>query len=1317
MGNEVAKPSAARTGTSNEDLHRLLQWCIQQSTRLDDQFHPTRSILLNASPLPAALSSIDQSQLLSSIIGYTQPLLFTVDSLLNNNDPTQLPLPASSAIGGYSFHSTYANMTGLASNITHDENLSAPPTQHDSHTRGHPPPAQTLAHASCVERMEVAHKYLVLQALMSKLQKGVQHAMKLRERDKYYGARLDRRRQRDVEDKDYARMTEEQARNGERLQRITQRLDNAKDTMEWLYRDYRLAFVSHSLNELLRVLRGIQRQWQGRQGYGYPRRLGIGESGQIPPSTSHSGNGVRRAASLGNAPQSLAVQNAANSLQSPHMMLSPVSPPGLPTHSTMSPLSPRLNQPTQFTHPVHTHTSAAFPFSPINSPPAVHHPMPPPIPAHLQPRYIATPSNNSQLPLNTPSTTGSLPLTINTATPASITSLPPPSTHSIQSVQSLYTSQTTTPRPPPSAAYSHHNAPHHQYNQQLQGTAGGSGQAGGDVYDIRFWVGECERRQRLVDYACQSNERSALVSALNVIDGDFTASVSSMRLSLMSPRLVNLLQLQHRAFVYARDVKAAVINMSARLTTLDNAITQLKEENFRLYKQPGHEPLMQKNNDQMNRLLQEAAIEKRACRDLYKFFHASFAQHVYSKLEQEVIAQTADVHALYRELQRVERACVAMYGHVSAEPPALMFPLPQQQSQLGDGNSRSSAGSQQSTDSNRANGALSPQKVVVHYDKEVFGDIENARFSPQGVAHLHATQQLQHTPTSARTAVSPTGTLVNAAPSSLPHDDWQDDRITINRSGADEDEDGESGEERKESFVRRGAKPRTPTVSPKEKEVRTLSVSPREVVRPGHTRSRSDTGMLRSDVGAEKGNLMEFMRRRREIAAGGGFGGLSIPTAERKEPTSAPLSGNDSSPSRDSPSSTSSTSSHHSSRNSPHHSSRPPSVELSPQSHLAMPALAQMEQAYLQQQQQRDRAAAAAAGSAVGAGLAAELGGLTSPTRPQLPPRPRRMGSGSGEQLSPILSLSPSSPPVVERPSPEYPRPVSLSQGQFIPIAVLAPSSPTGPPFTRPSSTPPPAQLPPPVPAQPIEEPLMSLQQLLEKASQHPAPIPIPPTSPSAAAAAFQSPSSSATTPSSRATSPALSAIPRRVSLGSPTTPTSAGGLSPASVTPPPRRIPLMSPPRPLPLSSSAEAAIVQRNTEMNKSEMERVKQKGMENLSVREKILRLQQMRKEEEEEEELRRSKEEEWRASHAAERRPPPPAPPRLSDSLVRRSIASVSASPPAMHYRNKSSPQVISRGLPGIEGLPQSSGLSLQLSPATKELLQRGGSDVVYTYGRE
>lgn len=143
----------------------------------------------------------------------------------------------------------------------------------------------------------------------------------------------------------------------------------------------------------------------------------------------------------------------------------------------------------------------------------------------------------------------------------------------------------------------------------------------------------------------------------------------------------------------------------------------------------------------------------------------------------------------------------------------------------------------------------------------------------------------------------------------------------------------------------------------------------------------------------------------------------------------------------------------------------------------------------------------------------------------------------------------------------------------------------------------------------------------------------------------------------------------------------------------------------------------MQRNTEMNKSEMERVKQKGMENLSVREKILRLQQMRKQEEEEDELRRSKEDEWRASHAAERRPPPPAPPRLSDSLVRRSIASAPPTPPSLHYRNKSSPPQISArgGLPGIEALPQTSGLSLQLSPATKELLRGGDGNVVYTYG--
>ena len=1297
MGNEVAKPSASRTGASNEDLQRLLQWCVQQSTRLDDQFHPTRSILLNASPLPSALSATDQSQLLSSIIGFTQPLLFTVDSILNNSDPTQLPLPPVSAIAGYSFHSTYANMTGLASNITHDENVSPPPTQRDATTRGHPPPTQTLAHTSCVERMEVAHKYLVLQALMSKLQKGVVHAMKLREREKYYAARLDRRRQRDVEDREYARMSEEQARNSERLQRITERLDNARDTMEWLYRDYRLAFVSHSLNELLRVLRGIQRKWQGRPGYAYPRKLGIGEGAQPALSSSGSSSALRRGTAGVGAQQSLAVQGAANSLQSPQMVLSPQTPPTLPTHSTLSPLSPRLNQPAQFTHPAHTHPSAAFPFSPINASPQSHH-VPPPIPAHLQQRF--TPSTPTPLPLHTPSTTASL-LTVNTATPASASSsyqqqALPPSTHSIQSIHSLYSSQTTTPRPPPSAAYSHHNAPHHQQTNGLHG---------GDVYDIRFWVGECERRQRLVDYACQSNERSALVSALGVVNEDFTASVSTMRLSNMSPRLVNLLQLQHRAFVYARDVKASVMNMSARLTTLDNAITQLKEENFRLYKQAGHEPLIQKNNDQMNRLLQEAAIEKRACRDLYKFFHASFAQHVYSKLEQEVIAQTADVHALYRELQRVERACVAMYGHVSAEPPLMMYPLPQQPGQAGDNSRSTSEWSRPSDSDSRLSGATSPRKVVVHYDKERFGDIENARFSPQGLAHLQATQQLQQTPSTTPVAVSPiTATSVRS-----PHDDWRDDGRSVGLTIGKAEDDDKEVEERKEWIVRRTS--------------RTPSVSPREIRPPSHTRSKSDTGMMRGDGGAaEKGNLLEFMKRRREIAAGGGIGGLSIPTAERKEPTSAPSV--DTSPSRLSPSSTSS---QLSSRNSSHHPSRPPSVELSPNSHLAMPALAQMEQAYLLQQQQREqRAAAAAVGLAAVAGSTAAVVGSAdsaygSPPRPQLPPRPRRASSSTGEQLSPVPSISPSpSPPIVQQTPVEQPSVSSAPQSvPFVPIAVIAPSSST-PIFTGPSSSPADAQ-PPPLPAQPVDEPLMTLQQLLAKASQHPAPIPEPPTSP--LSAAISPPSSTATNPSSRALSPSLSAIPRRLSLGSPP----VARLPAAAVAPTitPRRIPLMSPPRPLPLSSSAEAAIVQRNTEMNKSEMERVKQKGMENLSVREKILRLQQMRKQEEEEEELRRSKEEDWRTTHAAERRPPP-APPRLSDSLVRRSIASATVSPPTMHYRNKSSPQLAGRGLPTIEALPQSSGLSLQLSPATKELLRGGGGgggvgdsqygNVVYSYGR-
>ena len=1298
MGNEVGKPSSSRTGSSSEDLQRLLQWCVQQSTRLDDQFHPTRSILLNAATLPSALSAVDQSQLLSSIIGFTQPLLFTVDSILNNSDPTQLALPPASAIAGYSFHSTYANMTGLASNISHDENVSPPPTTKDAATKGHPPPTQTLAHTSCVERMEVAHKYLVLQALMSKLQKGVVHALKLREREKYYGARLDRRRQRDVDDREYARMTEEQARNAERLQRTTQRLDNARDTMEWLYRDYRLAFVSHSLNELLRVLRGIQRKWQGRVGYSYPRKLGIGEGGQPPLASSNSSSALRRGTPSNNGQQPLAVQGAANSVQSPQMVLSPQTSPNLPTTSTLSPLSPRLNQPaSQFAHPPHTHPSAAFPFSPIVPSPQTHA-VPPPIPAHLQPRFTPSsssglPLSSSIIPLSTPSTTNVSALTVNTATPPSVSnSYPPPpttTTHSIQSIHSLYSSQTTTPRPPPSAAYSHHNAPHHQ---QQTGTH--------DVYDIRFWVAECERRQRLVDYACQSNERSALISALGVVNEDFTASVSTMRLSNMSPRLVNLLQLQHRAFVYARDVKASVMNMSARLTTLDNAITQLKEENFRLYKQAGHEPLIQKNNDQMNRLLQEAAIEKRACRDLYKFFHASFAQHVYSKLEQEVIAQTADVHALYRELQRVERACVAMYGHVSAEPPALMYPLPQLQGSAGDNSRSNSESGSRPSDNSRLSDAGSPRKVVVHYDKERFGDIENARFSPQGLAHLHATQQLQQAPNPI-VAISPITASVRS-----PQDDWKDDGRSVGLTIGKAEDDDDEVEERKEYIVRRNTS-------------RTPSVSPREMRPPSHARSKSDTGMMRSDGGgaAEKGNLLEFMKRRREIAAGGGIGGLTIPTAERKEPTSAQLS-IDSSPSRLSPSSTSS---RLSSRNSPHHPSRPPSVELSPNSHLAMPALAQMEQAYLLQQQQREqRVAAAAVGLAAaspnpGLVLAADSA-FNSPIRPQLPPRPRRASSTTGEQLSPVPSISPSSsPPMEQQRQVSDPTAVPSSPPQdvpFIPISIIAPTA-TAPILMRPVTSPPPDVQPPPLPAQPIDEPLMTLQQLLEKASQNPIPIPEPPNSP--LGAAEKSPSSTATNPSSRALSPSLSAIPRRLSLGSPP----ATRLSPATIptaTITPRRIPLMSPPRPLPLSSSAEAAIVQRNTEMNKSEMERVKQKGMENLSVREKILRLQQMRKQEEEEEELRRSKEDEWRASHAAERRPPPAAPPRLSDSLVRRSIASVSASPSSLHYRNKSSPQMAARGLPALESLPQTGGLSLQLSPATKELLRGGDGSVVYTYGR-
>ena len=1294
MGNEVGKPSASRTGTSSEDLQRLLQWCVQQSTRLDDQFHPTRSVLLNAGTLPSALSTLDQSQLLSSIIGFTQPLLFTVDSILNNSDPTQLALSPASAIAGYSFHSTYANMTGLASNITHDENVSPPPTTKDAASRGHPPPPQTLAHASCVERMEVAHKYLVLQALMSKLQKGVVHAMKLREREKYYAARLDRRRQRDVDDREYARMTEEQARNADQLQRITQRLDNARETMEWLYRDYRLAFVSHSLNELLRVLRGIQRKWQGRPGYSYPRKLGIGEGGQPALSSSNSSSALRRGTPSHNGQQSLAVQGAANSLQSPQMVLSPQTPPNLPPTSTLSPLSPRLNQSAAElnSHLVHSHPSAAFPFSPILPSPQTQA-VPPPIPAHLQPRF--TPSNSSAMPLGTPSTVSGSALTVNTATPPSSSAVnyPPPhpnSAHSIQSIHSLYSSQTTTPRLPPSAAYTHHNAPHHQQN----------GFHGGDVYDIRFWVAECERRQRLIDYACQSNERSALISALGVVNEDFTASVSTMRLSNMSPRLVNLLQLQHRAFVYARDVKASVMNMSARLTTLDNAITQLKEENFRLYKQAGHEPLMQKNNDQMNRLLQEAAIEKRACRDLYKFFHASFAQHVYSKLEQEVIAQTADVHALYRELQRVERACVAMYGHLSAEPPALMYPLPSLQGQTGDNSRSNSESDSQASDNSRLSGAGSPRKVVVHYDKERFGDIENARFSPQGLAHLQATQQIQQTPSITPLAVSPITPNIHVRPS---YEDWKDDGrsvgLTIGKAGNDDD----GGEERKEYIVRR-ATSRTPSISP-------------QGIRPAHhARSKSDTAVFRGDAGAtEKGNLLEFMKRRREIAAGGGIGGLTIPTAERKEPTSAPLTV-DSSPSRLSPSSTSS---RLSSRNSPNHPSRPPSVDLSPNSHLAMPALAQMEQAYMLQQQQREqRAAAAAAGLAAAAAMSgvAVDSAFNSPSRPQLPPRPRRASSTTGEQLSPVLSISPSSSPPMEqqRSGAELPPGAAAPlDGTFVPIAVLAPNA-SSPTLTGLGSSPTLDSQPPPLPAQPIDESLMTLQQLLDRAGQQPGPVPIPPTSP--LSAAEKSPSSTATNPSSRALSPSLSAIPRRLSLGSP--PTSR--LVPATVNAtvvPPRRIPLMSPPRPLPLSSSAEAAIVQRNTEMNKSEMERVKQKGMENLSVREKILRLQQMRKQEEEEEELRRSKEDEWRASHAAERRPPPAAPPRLSDSLVRRSIASVSASPPAMHYRNKSSPQMAApRGLPSLEALPQSSGLALQLSPATKELLRGGDGSVVYTYGR-
>ena len=1291
----------------------MLSWCVTQSMRLDDQFTQTRSILLSSSPLPASLLAADQSQLLSATVSHVQPLLHTVDSLLSNADPTQAALPPSSAIAGYSLTSPFANMTGLASNV-HEESNSAS-VGSGSGTRERGVAVLTSGHASCLERMDVAHKHLVLQAMISKMIKAAVHTLKLRERERYAAARTSGRRStagtgggsRDVTDAEYARLTEAQRSCGDQLSRVMARLDAAKETLEWLWRDYRLCTVSHSVNETLRVLRGIQRKWAGRTPYVYPRKLGMGEAAGAAASARPG----QRRSSASNAPPSTTA--------TPSALTSPSSPPAsIFQHSTQSPLSPVLS--------LHTGTqqaasSSAFTFSPINSPPQRQ--LPPPIPPHLLASVTASQSSSSLLsgqqqhppppPPPPPSAVGA------SAHPASLLS------PSIQSMNSIYSSTTSHRHQSPSSA------------------------PVSDVYDLRFWIHELEKRQRLLDYAAQANERSALVSALRTMDESFTASVSSFKVANMSPRLVTLLQLQHKAFLYRDDLRRAIVNMNARLTTLDTAITKLKEESFRLYKGSGREVDIGRNTEQMQVVMGEAQTEKRACRDMFKFFHAAVAQHVYSRLEQEVTLQAVDVHALYRELQKVERACLAMFGHVSAEPPHLMFSLGQAEADQ----SRSGNGASASLGAAAGQSSV-PRKVIVHYDKDKQGEIENARFSPHAVAELI---KQKHGPLAAGPVagggggggllpppqLSPVGRRVMRRIGSdgkeeedggeYEVDDVKDDGrgLGVSSNVGLLDDDGDEKEERKEIIIRQSV--------PLRSSPHSTSTSISRPARPAtHTRARSESARSVTDAAAERVNLMEFMRRRQAGADGAAASSVIVSSAERKE--------RDRERDREREPSTASVDSQSSNRGRERtRGSRPPSVDWSPDRHLSMPTPAMMEQSV--------------------SPTAAASRGL-SPIRPQLPPRPRRASSGMTDESAAALrspvAADGSNANAVSLPSAEAAARPSALPPNVTPIAVISPqsssvSSPTAAPSVAAAlSVPPPlpASYQPPQPAEATEEPLMTLQQLLAKAQAASPPVPPSPvqatvSSPSAGvsspvasypqSASRASPvgSSAYLSPTGRSNSPVmLSAIPRRFNPASsyspppPRMPSSLLAASRSEASPSPTRIPVMSPPRAAPLSSSAEAAIVLRNTAMNRSEYERLPAKGMENLSVRERILRLQQRKEEEEaqqaggDDDDGRRGKED----ADYSRIKLRPVAPPRLSDSQVRRSLDTAAAGRAgvggggivASHSRHRSTPnlpsslvasasgsELVSAPLPPLDGLPQHSVASMQLSPATRELLQRGG----------
>ena len=1246
MGAELSKPQP-HLGTSLEELQRLHVWCLSESVRLDSQFHTTRSILLNSSALPASLASLDSSSLLSSVISHTQPLLTTVDALLANADPSQAGM-GSQAIAGYSLHSAYQNMTSLASNIHPGDEAPAPSSSSSQREKGRP--SMTSAHLSCQERLEVSHKYLVLQAMLSKMLKAVQHTLKGKERDKFLQAKLNNRRPpgaRDMAEDEWQRAQETLRRNAEQMAKCAARLDAAKETLEWLYRDYRIALVTHQVNETLRVLKAIQRKWQGKSAYHYPRKLGMGDSASGAGGGGVSGSHLASRSGSRNVRPMLTPLNPTNtqSSASPAVMspMSPTSPPNVfVARSTMSPLSPILQSP----YPANAHhASSAFPFSPIQSPPQAQVPasvsgrhVPPPVPAHLLARaqgsqsYLQPNASYSSLsvnshlsvvpplspPISPPYTRSPPPLTAPVTVPAA----------TIQSMSSIYTSMPTPHHPNPVP----YQVPH-------------------DVYDLRFWQAELEKRQRLLDAAAQSNERAALIAALHTMDESFTASVSALKLQHMSPRLVTNLQLQHKAFLYRDDLQRAIVNMNARLTTLDCAISKLKEEQFRLYRQSSQEQAVARSNEQMNVVLGEAATEKRACRDLFKFFAPAIAQHVYVKLEQEVLTQQVDVHQLYRELQKVERACHAMFGHVHADPPSLMFSLggPREES------------SQASRDAEPT-----PQKVIVHYDKDKTGEIETARFSPQGVeaakaaaAGGSASSAGGRYPLGALSppVLSPPGRRVmrriGDEDGGAADDDveWKDDGRGVGSppplDWSGDDSSAARSEERKEVLTRGSgggdqsarSSPRTPS-----------DPSPQRP--PHHSRSRSAGVRLITGGqagGGDQANLAEFMRRRQSGRP------IPPPLPPHVLPSHERKMAEERGRERDrDPASRTST----------------PSTDRSPDRHLSLPPP------------------------------------QPTPHRPQLPPRPRRAGSVEyrGPDTSPVGSGAATPPvPVVN----------ALPPG-VAPVAVVAPpSSPVAPPPPLPLSE-----------GVGGDEPLMTLQQLLEKANSPtaippPPPIPVDAASPASPLRGF--PSGPAPAPAS----PTLSAIPRRLGLGgagaertspvavqrrlssSPSSPAAAAVLSPNA------RIPVFAAPSPLPpLSASAEAAIVERNTALNRSEVVSVPLRGMEKLSVREKILRLQQ-------------SQGGDGTAGLGQKRansreRAGPVAPPRLSDSIVRRSLeGELGGGGGGGHARQRSQPTVgvaadggLSEGsgsapLPPLEGLPHPTVMNLQLSSATRELLQKGG----------